>query len=119
MNLTALLRSLLLLVFCFGTFRAVAETPPQEWAAAKLKQLTAGDTCGVAMLVARDGDILFQGGAGYADLADKTPVTPQTKFRIGSVSKQFTAAAILRLAEENKLALTDKLSKFYPDFPGG
>ena len=46
-------------------------------------------------------------------------MTTQTKFRIGSISKQFTAAAILRLADDGKLALTDSLDKFHPGYPGG
>lgn len=47
----------------------------------------------MAVLVAREGKIVFQAGFGFADLEKKVPVTPETKFRIGSVSKQFTAAA--------------------------
>src|SRR5205085_384182 len=64
----------------------------------------------------RNGKIAFQGGFGLADIAKKTPVTPDTKFRIGSVSKQFTAAAILRLVEQGKLSLDDPLEKHFPDF---
>ena len=96
-----------------------AELSFEEGAAAHLREVTKGDSPGVAVLVARDGKIVFQGGFGLADLEKKTPVTPETKFRIGSISKQFTAAAILKLAEEKKLAVTDKLSKFFPDFPRG
>ena len=96
-----------------------AEPDAAERVTTQLRELTKGDTCGVAVLMARDGKIVFQAGFGLADLATKTPVTPETKFRIGSVSKQFTAAAILRLAEEKKLALTDPLAKFFPDFPHG
>src|SRR6185369_5993290 len=78
-----------------------------------------GDSSGIAVLVARDGKIVFQGGFGFADIAKKEQVTPETKFRIGSISKQFTAAAILKLAEEKKLSLDDSLAKFFPDFPHG
>lgn len=73
----------------------------------------------MAVLVARDGKIVFQGGFGFADLERKTRVTPETKFRIASITKQFTAASILRLAERGKLALNDPLEKFYPGFPRG
>src|SRR5687767_15485999 len=58
-------------------------------------------------------------GFGYADVKSKILVNPDTKFRIGSVTKQFTAAAILKLQENNLLSVDDKLSKFIPDFPRG
>ncbi len=94
-----------------------AELSFEEGATRHLSEVTQGDSPGVAVLVARDGKIAFQGGFGFADMAKKTPVTVETKFRIGSISKQFTAAAILKLAEEKKLSVTDPLSKFFPDFP--
>ena len=71
------------------------------------------------MLVAKDGKVLYRKGFGYADIKNKILVTPDTKFRIGSVTKQFTAAAILKLQENNLLSVDDKLSKFIPDFPRG
>lgn len=74
---------------------------------------------GSSMLVAKDGKILFERGVGLADVADQTPVTTRTKFRIGSVSKQFTASAILKLIEDDKLELTDTLDDFLPKFPRG
>ena len=86
---------------------------------AHLRKLTTEELPGMAVLVARDGKIVFQAGFGFADLEKKIPVTLETKFRIGSVTKQFTAAAILRLAEDGKLALTDMLEKFLPGFPRG
>ena len=95
-----------------------AEPTFEEVASRQLREATAGDVPGVAVLVARDGKIVFQGGFGMADVAKKEPITPATKFRIGSVSKQFTAAAILKLAEQGKLSLDDSLAKYYPDFPG-
>ncbi len=72
---------------------------------------------GIAVLVARDGNVLYRKGFGYADIKNKIQVTPDTKFRIGSVTKQFTAAAILKLQENSQLSIDDKLTKFLPDFP--
>ena len=96
-----------------------AEVSLQDGIQSHLSKLTETQSPGMAVLVARDGKIIYQGGFGLADLEKKTPVSAETKFRIGSVSKQFTAAAILRLAEEDKLAVTDPLDKFFPGFPKG
>ncbi len=96
-----------------------AEPSFAEGATRYLREQTTNDSPGVAVLVARDGKIVFQGGFGFADIAKKTPITVETKFRIGSISKQFTAAAILRLAEQGKLALGDPLEKYFPGFPHG
>lgn len=78
-----------------------------------------GNMPGVSVLVARDGNIIYEKGFGYADIGNKVPVTSDTKFRIGSITKQFVASAILKLQEEGKLSVQDKLSKFIPDFPRG
>src|SRR5580765_4894848 len=83
------------------------------------KTVVKSNAAGVAVLVARDGKILFEQGYGSADIPDAVPVTTRTKFRIGSISKQFTAAAILKLQEQGKLNFTDRLSKYIPDFPRG
>jgi CubicO group peptidase (beta-lactamase class C family) len=100
-----------------GTSTSYAEELSFEAGAKRyLSEVTKGDSSGVAVLLARDGKIVFQGGFGLADIAKKTPITPETKFRIGSVSKQFTAAAILRLAEQGKLSLDESLAKHFPDF---
>ncbi len=71
-----------------------------------------------AALVARDGKILFSKAYGLANKELDVPNTPQTKFRIASNSKQFTAAAILLLQEHGKLNVQDPISKFIPDCPG-
>jgi CubicO group peptidase (beta-lactamase class C family) len=83
------------------------------------KSAQTGITSGVSVLVSKNGEIIYEKGFGYADIGNKVPVTPDTKFRIGSITKQFTASAILKLQEEGKLSVTDKLSKFIPDFPRG
>jgi CubicO group peptidase (beta-lactamase class C family) len=83
------------------------------------KDLTKKNFPGIAVLIAKDGQPLYRKGFGYADINKKKPVLPDTKFRIGSVTKQFTAAAILKLQEANLLNVNDKLSKYIPDFPRG
>jgi CubicO group peptidase (beta-lactamase class C family) len=120
MTAKSLLSATLALLTVFtGALPCVAQTPFEDGLKSHLGKLTKDELPGLAVLVARDGKIVFQGGFGFADLEKKTPVTGETKFRIGSVSKQFTAAAILRLADEGKLTLTDPLEKFFPGFPRG
>ncbi len=69
------------------------------------------------LLVARDGKIVVSKGYGYADLKNKTPFTPETVFDIGSITKQFTAAAILRLEMDGKLSTDDKITKYFDNVP--
>lgn len=70
-----------------------------------------------AILVAKDGKPIFRKGFGLANREWGVAVTPETVFRLGSVTKQFTAAAILQLAEQGKLGLDDPISKHYPSAP--
>jgi CubicO group peptidase (beta-lactamase class C family) len=90
-----------------------------EFLDARLAEIVQGESPGAAVLVSQRGEILFEKGYGYANLEHRVPVTPETKFRIGSITKQFTAAAILLLQEQGKLSVDDPLSKFIPDFPRG
>ena len=106
-----------LLFLCLRSIWA-AETPSEK-ADTLLNGLIKTNDPGLAVLVAQDGKILFEKGYGLADLEHQVPVTLQTTFRIGSITKQFTASAILKLQEEGKLSVNDKLSKFIPDFPRG
>ena len=70
-----------------------------------------------SVLVANKGNVIHKNNYGYADLRKKTPLTDSSIFHLASVSKQFTAAAILILVDEKKLKLTDKLRDFYPQLP--
>ena len=72
-----------------------------------------------SVLVVQKGKTVFQKSFGMADREWSIPNTNQTKYRIGSVTKQFAAAAILRLNEEGKFQVDDKLSKYFPDYPKG
>ena len=76
-----------------------------------------GKTPGSAILVSKDGKIIYKDCFGYADIGQNKAFEPTTIFRIGSVSKQFTASAILKLQEKGKISAEDKLNKFLPDFP--
>ena len=76
------------------------------------------DGPGASVIVVEKGKTVYARGRGLADVEAKTPITPDTVFRLGSITKQFSAAVILQLAEEGKLSLDDPLSKFIPDYPG-
>lgn len=67
-----------------------------------------------SVLVAKNGKILLSKAYGWADRNKKIPNEPNTIFNIGSVTKQFTAAAILKLQEQDKLKTSDKISKYFP-----
>jgi CubicO group peptidase (beta-lactamase class C family) len=72
---------------------------------------------GVAVAVVRKGSVLLAKGYGDANVEHRVPVTPDTIFQSGSVGKQFTAAAVMLMVEQEKLALDDPLTKFFPDAP--
>ena len=69
------------------------------------------------VLLASQGKPVFTEAYGLADREHKTPNTLDTRFRIGSMNKMFTAVAILQLAQQGKLSLDDPLGKFLPDYP--
>ncbi len=71
------------------------------------------------VLIAKDGEILVNRGYGLANREHDVPNTPQTKFRLGSMTKQFTAAAIMQLQEQGKLNVEDSIDKYIPDYPNG
>ena len=70
-----------------------------------------------SILVIQNGQILLDKGYGYANLEWQIPNSPTTKFRLGSITKQFTAAAILLLEEQGKLKITDLINQYIPDTP--
>lgn len=79
--------------------------------------IKSGTVAGASVAVARGSQILVERGSGFADLQLDVPTPARAIYEIGSVTKQFTAAAILLLAEDRKLALEDELTKFLPDYP--
>lgn len=71
------------------------------------------------VLVAQKGKVIFEKGYGLKNAKDSVSNTVNTIFQLGSVTKQFTAVIILKLAEQKKLSVTDKLNKYFPGFPAG
>lgn len=72
---------------------------------------------GGAVLVSYKGQIIYKDAFGYSNIKLKTPITTQTAFQIGSVSKQFTAIAVLQLISQGKLSLDQDVTTIYPNFP--
>ncbi len=72
---------------------------------------------GATALVARNGRIIYSGAFGKANLELGVPMQTATVFKIGSITKQFTAVAILQLMEQGKLSLQDEITRFIPDYP--
>jgi len=103
-------------------------TFPQAWAAppANLEEVVdsiatdaikSGSTVGLSIAIAKGADIVLAKGYGLADFESEVPATAETVYRIGSITKQFTAAAILLLMEEEKIGIDDPLTKFLSDYP--
>ena len=70
---------------------------------------------GVAMAIIHNGEIIYERGYGMANLEHNVPIAPETVFRIGSTSKQFTAACIAILSLQGKLSLDDDIRKYLPE----
>lgn len=79
--------------------------------------VTDGRTAGVSFSVSRGETPIAKGAFGFADLENRVPAAPGSVFAIGSLTKTFTAAAVLALADDGKLSLDDPLSKWVPTFP--
>ncbi|ATQ73446.1 hypothetical protein CR152_02145 [Massilia violaceinigra] len=75
------------------------------------------DAPGATVILTQDGKTVLRKAYGMADVAKGKAMTPDTALRLGSITKQFTAVAILMLADEGKLALDDDITKFLPDYP--
>lgn len=70
-----------------------------------------------SVLVAEAGEVILKKGLGYANMEWRVPNTPDTKFRVGSVTKQFTAILILQLVEEGLVDLDGRITDYVPDYP--
>jgi D-alanyl-D-alanine carboxypeptidase len=89
----------------------------ERQAQALIEPFVRSDAFSGAVLVAHDGKAIFRQAFGQANREWGIANTPETKFRLGSITKQFTATAILQLAEQQKLSIDDPVSKYYADAP--
>ncbi len=94
-----------------------AEVARQAWSLLEANYRSDGP--GAAVLVVRGDEVLFRGARGEADIAGHVPLSADATFRIGSVTKQFSAAGLLLLVEDGKVSLDDPLSRFLPEYPNG
>jgi len=109
----------LMIAFIAADITAQPLTPKQltaEFDKILSEQFKPGET-GCAALVAKNGQVIFRKAFGMADLELDVPMKPEMVFRIGSITKQFTAIAILQLMEQGKLSLQDEITKYIPDYP--
>jgi D-alanyl-D-alanine carboxypeptidase len=114
-----------LLLLSLAVLRAASHTPGessgQESCVAEIDRLMAqnygANKPGAAILVSRNGKVILKKGYGMANLEYGIPVGPATVFRLASLTKVFTSAAVLMLMERGQLNLDDDIRKYLPDFP--
>lgn len=118
------MRSLTPLAFILGLFLTqtarLHAQPLSSADKAKIDKVLALDEengPGYAVALYRNGKVVYAMGFGMADIEHKVPITSQTRFDIGSTSKQFTAASLVLLAQDGKLSLDDPIRKYLPEMP--
>lgn len=100
-----------------AALRTSVDSAARESADHQAKEWLARGIPGLTLAVAVDGKIVYSEGFGFADLEERVPVWPTTKFRIGSVSKPLTAVALMELVEAGKVDLDAPVQKYVPTFP--
>jgi CubicO group peptidase (beta-lactamase class C family) len=107
-------------LFCLSNLIACTQGRPdslQQKIGSVFKEFDHTDRPGCAVLVVKDGEVVFKKGYGMANLEYDAPITPATVFDIASVSKQFTGYAISTLIQEGKIKPDDEIHKYLPDVP--
>jgi CubicO group peptidase (beta-lactamase class C family) len=106
---------ILLILICSSLLSAADRVASREIDAVFLG-LNSSTTPGAAVLVAKDGQVVFEHGYGVTDLRSMRKIDANTNFRLASVTKQFTATAVMLLVQDGKLRYTDRLTDIFPDF---
>lgn len=108
----------LILVICLQINSGIAQTLEKKLDAVFQEHYKPGEP-GATILIAKGGKPIYRKAFGSANLELNVPMKPENVLELGSITKQFTAVAILMLMEENKLSLQDPLSKYIADYPKG
>jgi CubicO group peptidase (beta-lactamase class C family) len=101
------------LTYCYGQPDIQLEKSIDSFVTPEFNQTEPG----ASILVAKQGKILYEKAFGSADIELNVPLKPWMVFKIGSVTKQFTAIGILQLVERGKISLRDSIQQYLPDFP--
>ena len=99
-----------------GTHQSLAQNLASQLDAL-LSEKYPADGPGISALVAKDGEVIYKNAFGLANMELGVDMNTENVFEIGSITKQFTAVAILMLQEEGKLTVNDPISKYFPDYP--
>lgn len=110
-------RIFIILMLISGSFPMLSAQKPEKDFDEFIRSQYKTDEPGAAVLVARDGKVIYRKGFGMANLELNTAMKPEMVFEIGSMTKQFTAVSILMLMEQGKLNLSDEITRFIPDYP--
>jgi CubicO group peptidase (beta-lactamase class C family) len=110
----------ILFIFCETTYSTFAQSSSKELSKqmdSAFSGIASHDTPGFAVLVKKDGKIVFEKGYGVRDLRTKTGIDAPTNFRLASFTKQFTAMAVMLLVHDGKLRYDESLADIFPEFP--
>ncbi len=118
MSQTRRVKLLLLLVLALAVASANAQSRElTEKIDEVFRPYASTDAPGMAVVVIQKGKVVFEGAYGVADLENRIPITTKTDFRLASLTKEFTAMAVMLLAKDGKLKYDDPITRFFPEFP--
>ena len=115
MNKLSRLKQLFIVLLLFFSIAAAAAEIKKDEVDRLFSQWDRRDTPGCALAIIKDGKIVYKRGYGSANLEYAIPITPQSVFYVGSVSKQFVAMSIALLAKQEKLSLDDNIRRHVPE----
>jgi len=111
-----ILALVLLTALPYAALGADEDARAKQLDATLAKAVTSGQP-GLAVLVKKEGTVLFEKGYGLRRIKARAPITPDTDFRLASVTKQFTAMSVMLLERDGKLRYESTLTEIFPDFP--
>lgn len=114
--------SLSMTIFTTTAHRSRAQAPARARLVMQIDSLATaalrnGPVAGLSIAVVKGRDTIVMKGYGLADVENDVPATAETVYRIGSITKQFTSAAMMQLVEQGKVSLDDEITKYFPNFP--